>query len=86
MQTWPVQDAKARFSELLNACMERGPQIVSRRGQQKAVLVSMEQWQQLQEAQRAGSLKEFLLAPEARMELVVHERGHARRRPVPSLS
>ena len=29
MQTWPVQDAKARFSEFLEACMADGPQMVT---------------------------------------------------------
>ncbi len=28
MHTWPVQDAKARFSEMLDACIAKGPQIV----------------------------------------------------------
>ena len=32
MQVWPVQHAKARFSELLDACQREGPQVVSRRG------------------------------------------------------
>jgi hypothetical protein len=26
MNTWPVQDAKARFSELLDVCANEGPQ------------------------------------------------------------
>ena len=28
MHTWPVQDAKARFSEFLTACLTEGPQLV----------------------------------------------------------
>lgn len=28
MRTWPVQDAKARFSEFLDACMQEGPQML----------------------------------------------------------
>ena len=28
MKTWPVQDAKARFSEMLDACLKQGPQLV----------------------------------------------------------
>jgi hypothetical protein len=32
MRTWPVQDAKARFSELLEICLKEGPQLVTRRG------------------------------------------------------
>ena len=39
MNTWPVQDAKARFSELLDACVSEGPQVVTRRGAETAVLI-----------------------------------------------
>ena len=39
MQTWPIQDAKARFSEFLDACISNGPQMVSKRGVDAAVLV-----------------------------------------------
>ena len=39
MHAWPVQDAKARFSELLDACVAEGPQVVTRRGAETAVLV-----------------------------------------------
>ena len=31
-KTWQVQDAKARFSELLETSLSEGPQIVTRRG------------------------------------------------------
>lgn len=41
MQTWPVQDAKARFSEFLDACLAQGPQVVTRRGTEEAVLVPL---------------------------------------------
>ena len=44
MHIWPVQDAKARFSEFLDTCLEDGPQIVSRRGTEAAVLVPIDQW------------------------------------------
>ncbi len=40
MHTWPVQDAKARFSEFLDACLTEGPQMVTRRGTEAAVLVA----------------------------------------------
>ena len=40
---WQVQDAKARFSELLETSLAEGPQIVSKRGVEIAVLVPIEQ-------------------------------------------
>ena len=39
MKTWPVQDAKARFSELIETCLREGPQLVTRRGLETAVVV-----------------------------------------------
>src|SRR5947209_2584836 len=45
MRSWPVQDAKARFSELLDACLKEGPQLVTRRGERAAVLVPVEDWE-----------------------------------------
>ena len=50
MSRWPVQDAKARFSEMLEICLQQGPQIVSKRGVDTAVLVPIDQWQRLQAA------------------------------------
>ena len=84
MTVWPVQHAKARFSELLDACQREGPQVVSRRGAEAAVLVPIEQWQRLQAAARP-SLKQLLLTPEARTEMLVPPRGAARRRAVVEL-
>ena len=80
MHTWPVQDAKARFSELLDACVSEGPQVVTRRGAETAVLVPIAEWRRLQAAARP-SLKQLLLAETARTETLVPERGTARRRP-----
>lgn len=79
MQVWPVQDAKARFSEFLDACISAGPQMVTRRGAEAAVLVPMDEWRRLQAAARP-SLKQLLLTDRARVGLVVPERGRARRR------
>ena len=79
MQTWAVQDAKSRFSEFLDACLEKGPQIVTRRGAEAAVLVPVEVWKRLQAAAKP-SLKDLLLSDAGRGDLVLPERGQARRR------
>jgi prevent-host-death family protein len=79
MQTWPVQDAKARFSEFLDACMAIGPQMVTKRGAEAAVLVPVDEWRRLQAAARP-SLKQLLLSDEARADLSIPARGSARRR------
>ena len=81
MDPWPVQDAKARFSEFLEACLSDGPQLVTKRGTEAAVLVSIDEWRRLQQATRP-SLKQLLLSPEARAELPLPARGQRRRRVV----
>ena len=54
---------------------------LSRRGTEAAVLEPIEQWHRLQAAARP-SLKQLLLASDARTEELVPARGGARRRPV----
>jgi len=79
MQTWPVQDAKARFSEFLETCLIDGPQMVTRRGAEAAVLVSAQEWRRLQSAARP-SLKSLLLYGEGRTDSLTPPRGQVRRR------
>lgn len=79
MNTWQVQDAKARFSELLDMCISEGPQMVSRRGTETAVLVPLAEWKRLSSSARP-SLKSLLLNNEGRTDLLLPKRGTARRR------
>jgi antitoxin Phd len=85
MKHWPVQDAKAKFSRLLDDCLKEGPQVVTRRGIEAAVLVPIEEWRRLQETSRP-SLKELLLAPAPRGDLNLPARGLQRRRSPASLA
>lgn len=80
MNTWPVQDAKARFSEFLQACLTSGPQLVTKRGQEAAVLIPVAQWRQFQ-ANSQPSLKQVLLNTTAQGSLVTPPRGLGQRRP-----
>ena len=79
MKHWPVQDAKARFSEFLETCLAEGPQMVTKRGAEAAVLVPVQEWRRLQAGARP-SLKELLLCDEARGDLQLPSRRAARRR------
>lgn len=81
MNTWPVQDAKSRFSELLEACVNEGPQLVSRRGVETAVLVPITEWKRLSNAARP-SLKSLLLSDSGRADFGIPPRGAAKRRSV----
>jgi antitoxin Phd len=81
MRAWPVQDAKARFSEMLEACLKEGPQTVTKRGAEAAVLVPAADWRRLKNAARP-TLKDLLLSDRARGDLNVPVRGGRRRRKV----
>ncbi len=81
--TWPVADAKARFSELIDAAIKEGPQIVSRRGVETAVVVPIAEWKRLKSSARP-TLKEILLDPGGpRFDNIVPPRGKLRGRAVP---
>ncbi|NQV79423.1 MAG: type II toxin-antitoxin system Phd/YefM family antitoxin [Alphaproteobacteria bacterium] len=80
MKTWSTQDAKARFSEMLDTALTEGPQMVTRRGVETAVLVPAPAWRRLQ-ADRKPTLKELLLAEAPRGDMSAPPRGNSRRRP-----
>jgi prevent-host-death family protein len=80
MRNWPVQDAKARFSELLETCLREGPQIVTKRGAEAAVLVPVEDWRRLRQSARP-TLKELLLSDVGRGDIPIPKRGKRKRRP-----
>ncbi len=84
MNAWPVQDAKARFSELLDACVSDGPQVVTRRGAETAVLIPIAEWKRLH-AMARPTLKQLLLSEDARGNLALPARGKAKRRSPPAL-
>lgn len=82
MASWQLQDAKARFSEFLDATLKNGPQVVTRRGIETAVLVPISEWRRLKEAVQPR-LKDLLLAPDPRFEGLTPPRGSLRRRAAP---
>lgn len=84
MRRWPVQEAKARFSALLDASLKEGPQVVTRRGTETAVLVPMVEWRRLQQGARP-SLKELLLADQPRFDDLGPPRTRHRRRAAPAV-
>jgi prevent-host-death family protein len=80
MKIWPVQDAKARFSEMLETCVSEGPQKVSKRGAVTAVLVPIAEWERLQP--KRATLKELLLSNDYyRGEMDIPPRGTHKHRP-----
>lgn len=55
---WPVADAKARLSELIENAIAAGPQTITRNGRPAAVVVSVAEW--TRKSRRKGNLAEFL--------------------------
>lgn len=60
--TWQVYDAKARFSEFLETTLKEGPQVITRRGVETAILVPIDEWKRLQDRARL-SIPDPLLDP-----------------------
>lgn len=59
MNKWQVQEAKARFSELLDKTKSEGPQVITRYGEDTAVVITKEQFDLYN--RRKPSLIEVLL-------------------------
>jgi len=53
LSNWQLQDAKARFSELVKRARECGPQHVSVRGEPAVVVVSEEEFARLTSSRRS---------------------------------
>lgn len=47
MVAWKLQDAKNRFSELVDKAEDEGPQMVNRHGKPAAVIISFEEYRKL---------------------------------------
>lgn len=80
MKIWPVQDAKARFSELLETCISEGPQMVSKRGEAKAVLVPIKEWERLQSAGKLTAYEVLTSDAFFRGEMDIPPRGKLKHR------
>ncbi|HEY7302342.1 MAG TPA: type II toxin-antitoxin system Phd/YefM family antitoxin [Xanthobacteraceae bacterium] len=63
LRNWSVQDAKNRFSEVVEAA-RRQPQMVTKHGRPAVVVVSAEEYERLRKLQhlKAPSFAELLLA------------------------
>ncbi len=70
MNLWQLQEAKSRFSELVERSLRNGAQIVTRRGKKVVVVLSYEEYRRLTAPQR--NLAQFLLhSPLAGSELEI---------------
>ena len=85
MAKWQLQDAKSRFSELIDDTLEKGPQVVTRRGIDTAVVISIDEWRRLKK-ENSLTWKDVLLGEGARFELPLPKRRTAKSRKPPVLS
>ena len=53
MTEWPLQDAKNRFSALVNAALAGEPQHVTRRGEPAVVVLAVDEYERLRRMERA---------------------------------
>jgi prevent-host-death family protein len=44
---WQLQTAKQRFSELVDRALDEGPQVITRRGREVAVVLSFDDYRRL---------------------------------------
>ena len=59
MDSWKLQDAKARFSEVVERALRDGPQIVTRHGQSAVVIVA---FRDFVGAEPTQDFKDFLMS------------------------
>ncbi len=59
-QTWQLQNAKARFSEVFRLARTEGPQRITRQGKEAVVMISDEQYERLRaKSRQPKSLVQF---------------------------
>lgn len=66
--TWQLQEAKNRFSEVVNKAVTEGPQRVTRRGEEVVVILSIEEYNKLQKS-KSNLLEFFRKSPLVGVEL-----------------
>ena len=49
MQTWQLQEAKNRLSEVVDKALHQGPQVITRRGAETAIVLSIEDYHKLRQ-------------------------------------
>jgi antitoxin Phd len=79
---WQLQEAKARFSKLIDDTLEKGPQVVTRRGIDTAVVVSIDEWHKLKDENRL-TWKDVLLSEPPRFEIPLSKRSLVKSRKPP---
>jgi prevent-host-death family protein len=69
---WQLQEAKARFSEVVQKAIDEGAQTVTRHGKEVVVILSTDEYRKLQ-ARRPRLLEVLMSGPEGELELPPRE-------------
>ena len=79
IQTWQLQEAKNKFSRVVDNAVNSGPQIITRRGVEVAIVISYAEYQRI--IAFRGSLSDFFAqSPLADIELdLERDRSGARK-------
>lgn len=59
MSTWQIQEAKAHFSEVIEEANTSGPQVITRHGSERAVILSVDDYRTL--TAHKPDLRKYLL-------------------------
>jgi len=65
---WQLQEAKNKFSQVVNEALDKGPQVVTRRGKEIVVILSREDYGRLKKSQ-SGVVEFFQNSPLVGVEL-----------------
>ncbi|MCK6584068.1 MAG: type II toxin-antitoxin system Phd/YefM family antitoxin [Anaerolineales bacterium] len=57
---WQLQDAKNKFSEVIERALKHGPQLITRRGKKTVIIMSYEEYARMKQSQI--KLSEFFRA------------------------
>jgi antitoxin Phd len=60
LETWKLEDAKARLSEVVRLAGTKGPQLVTIRGKEAAVILSPAEFARLRPTEKRKPLVDFL--------------------------
>jgi prevent-host-death family protein len=81
MGTWQLQEAKAKLSEVIKIAKTDGPQIISQRGVNSAVVLPFDEWERSQQSKRQTLLEILQSGPQ--FDLQIPQRGQWKmRKPV----
>lgn len=74
---WALQDAKARFSEVVRKAKTEGPQRITVHGREEVVVVSVEEYRRIKDVRTGADLVQLLQASPLRDVTIDHEPVYA---------